>query len=104
MDRMTTQALLEAIDDRFHAEVELLAALVREPSDNPPGDCAGHADLTARALEGLGFEVERHVVPADAVAQAGATYACGAVLIARPKGVHGGLASYGCARIARLQR
>jgi succinyl-diaminopimelate desuccinylase len=71
MDRMTTQALLEAVDDCFDAEVEFLAALVRQPSDNPPGDCAGHADLAARALEALGFEVERHVVPADAVAQAG---------------------------------
>jgi acetylornithine deacetylase/succinyl-diaminopimelate desuccinylase family protein len=71
MERMTTQALFDAIDNRFDAEVEFLAALVRKPSDNPPGDCAGHADLTARALEALGFEVERHVVPADAVARAG---------------------------------
>jgi succinyl-diaminopimelate desuccinylase len=47
MDRMTTQALLETIDDRFNAEVEFLVALVRTPSDNPPGDCAGHADLGA---------------------------------------------------------
>jgi acetylornithine deacetylase/succinyl-diaminopimelate desuccinylase-like protein len=44
-----------------------LAALVRCPSDHPPGDCAAHADLAAGLLEGLGFVVERHVVPAELV-------------------------------------
>jgi acetylornithine deacetylase/succinyl-diaminopimelate desuccinylase family protein len=42
-----------------------LAALVRMPSDNPPGDCAAHAEATALLLEGLGFAVERHKVPDD---------------------------------------
>ncbi len=50
--------------DEAHA---FLAALVRCPSDNPPGDCAAHAELTARLLEGRGFLVERHVVPAELV-------------------------------------
>jgi len=45
------------------AEQEFLAALVRVPSDNPPGDCAAHAAAAAGLLEGLGFTVERHVVP-----------------------------------------
>jgi acetylornithine deacetylase/succinyl-diaminopimelate desuccinylase-like protein len=45
------------------AAQEFLAALVRVPSDNPPGDCAAHGEATARLLEGLGFTVERHVVP-----------------------------------------
>ncbi len=45
------------------AQVALLAALVRTPSDNPPGDCALHAARTAEALEALGFTVERHPVP-----------------------------------------
>jgi succinyl-diaminopimelate desuccinylase len=71
MERMTTQTLFDAIDRGFSAEVEFLATLVRKPSDNPPGDCAGHAALAARELEALGFEVERHVVPAEAVAGAG---------------------------------
>jgi succinyl-diaminopimelate desuccinylase len=71
MEQMTNQTLFDIIDRHFPAEVEFLAALVRKPSDNPPGDCAGHANLTARALEALGFDVERHVVPADAVAGAG---------------------------------
>jgi len=50
------------------AEAEaFLAALVRCPSDNPPGDCAAHAELAAGLLEGLGFAVERHVVSAALV-------------------------------------
>ena len=46
-----------------------LASLVRTPSDNPPGDCAGHAAVTAGLLEQLGFTVERHSVP-EALARA----------------------------------
>lgn len=50
---------------------EFLAALVRTPSDNPPGDCAPHAEITAGLLERLGFTVERDVVPAAACAAVG---------------------------------
>jgi acetylornithine deacetylase/succinyl-diaminopimelate desuccinylase-like protein len=50
---------------RRGAQTEFLAALVKRPSDNPPGDCAPHAALTAGMLESLGFTVERHVVPED---------------------------------------
>jgi acetylornithine deacetylase/succinyl-diaminopimelate desuccinylase-like protein len=46
-----------------------LAALVQTPSDNPPGDCAAHAERAAMLLEGLGFAVERHEVP-DALVRA----------------------------------
>jgi acetylornithine deacetylase/succinyl-diaminopimelate desuccinylase-like protein len=42
---------------------EFLAALVRTPSDNPPGDCAPHAAMTAGLLERLGFIVEQDMVP-----------------------------------------
>lgn len=42
-----------------------LAELVRVPSDNPPGDCAPHGERAATLLEQLGFEVERHPVPAS---------------------------------------
>ena len=58
--------------DRFHrraifrAQVEFLKALVRVPSDNPPGDCARHGEASAALLERLGFTVERHPVPDDA--------------------------------------
>jgi len=48
-----------------------LAALVRCPSDNPPGDCVTVADLAATLLEDLGFKVERHPVPAGIVAAHG---------------------------------
>lgn len=61
--------MTDIIDDNFPAEVAFLQSLVRMRSDNPPGDCAPHADAAATLLEGLGFTVERHPVPA-AVAQA----------------------------------
>ena len=48
-------------EDRF------LAELVKVPSDNPPGDCAPHARRAAELLEALGFTVERHAIPEDAV-------------------------------------
>ncbi|WP_428030132.1 ArgE/DapE family deacylase [Ancylobacter sp.] len=50
-------------NDRLAREVDFLKALVRVPSDNPPGDCAPHAEIAGRLLEELGFEVERHAVP-----------------------------------------
>ncbi len=59
------------IDANFQREVDFLKALVRVPSDNPPGDCARHAQVAAQALEGLGFAVERHPVPDDLVRQYG---------------------------------
>lgn len=66
---MTTDfsALATRIDRQFDREVGFLADLVRVPSDNPPGDCARHAEHTAEALTALGFEVERHPVPAALV-------------------------------------
>ena len=61
---MTTSTPISVlVDAAFASEVEFLAALVQTPSDNPPGDCAPHAHVTAQRLEGLGFKVERHVVP-----------------------------------------
>jgi succinyl-diaminopimelate desuccinylase len=56
--------LIDLIDSTFPAQVKFLAELVRVPSDNPPGDCAPHAQRTAQLLEGLGFSVERDEVPA----------------------------------------
>lgn len=44
-------------------EVAFLAQLVRQPSDNPPGDCTPAAELAVRLLTELGFQVERHRVP-----------------------------------------
>jgi len=56
--------LISLINSTFPDQVRFLAELVRVPSDNPPGDCAPHARRTAELLEGLGFSVERHEVPA----------------------------------------
>lgn len=64
-------ALRQFIDTHFDEQVRTLAQLVQCPSDNPPGDCAPHAELTARLLEGMDFEVERHAVPADFAATHG---------------------------------
>ena len=57
--------LREFLTAQESAETQFLAALVREPSDNPPGDCAKHAELTATLLEAIGFTVERHKVPTE---------------------------------------
>jgi acetylornithine deacetylase/succinyl-diaminopimelate desuccinylase-like protein len=56
--------LHEILLSQRQAREAFLAALVRAPSDNPPGDCAPHAAVAAGLLEGLGFGVERHPVPA----------------------------------------
>jgi succinyl-diaminopimelate desuccinylase len=61
--------LTSLINAAFPEQVKFLAELVRVPSDNPPGDCAPHAQRTAQLLEALGFTVERHRVP-DAEVQA----------------------------------
>lgn len=55
--------LVELVDAHAATQAEFLARLVRQPSDNPPGDCAPHARLAADLLEELGFKVERHSVP-----------------------------------------
>lgn len=68
---MNEKALLDRVDLNFESEVAFLSALVQRPSDNPPGDCAGHAEMAAKKLEQLGFAVERHDVPAEQVASAG---------------------------------
>jgi|SRR5690625_257928 len=56
--------------DRVAAEqLDMLATLVQIPSDNPPGDCANHAEAAAKLLEGMRFTVERHAVPKEIVAE-----------------------------------
>ena len=60
-------AFARLIDEAFEDQIRFLAAAVRQPSDNPPGDCAPHARAMAAALEALGLAVERHAPPADMV-------------------------------------
>ncbi len=62
-----TSEMLGFIDRNRDRQERLLADLVRIPSDNPPGDLAGAAAKAARLLDGLGFTVESHPVPADLV-------------------------------------
>jgi succinyl-diaminopimelate desuccinylase len=59
------------IDAHFDEQVGFLQALVRVPTDTPPGNNAPHAERTAALLKDFGFEAERHVVPEDAVRGAG---------------------------------
>ena len=65
MSEPATQAIEAYLAGRRGDQTRFLAELVNLPSDNPPGDCAPHAERAAALLEGLGFEVERHPVPAD---------------------------------------
>ena len=52
------------IDAHFDEEVRFLQALVRVPTDTPPGRNAPHAEKTAELLEPFGFAAEQHPVPA----------------------------------------
>ncbi|MFG6459547.1 ArgE/DapE family deacylase [Roseateles sp. BYS96W] len=59
------------IADHFDDEVRFLQQLVRIPTDTPPGNNTPHADRTAELLTQLGFEAEKHAVPAADVQAAG---------------------------------
>jgi len=61
----------EFVDRDFEREVQFLAELVKAPSDNPPGDCAPHAQRARELLEDLGLAVEVHEVPRAEVEAAG---------------------------------
>jgi succinyl-diaminopimelate desuccinylase len=67
----TRDLLLADIAARRAAREAFLAALVRTPSSNPPGDCAPLAEVAAAELEALGFSVERHPVSDDLVRRHG---------------------------------
>ena len=71
MNPTTYEALDAWIDAHFDEEVRFLQALVRVPTDTPPGNNAPHAERTAELLAGFGFTAERHAVPVPAVQQAG---------------------------------
>ncbi|WP_423453909.1 M20 family metallopeptidase [Ottowia sp. VDI28] len=53
------------IDQHFDEQVRFVQALVRVPTDTPPGNNAPHAERAAELLTGFGFEAERHPVPED---------------------------------------
>lgn len=62
-----SQRILDIIESHRQHEIAFLGELVEVASDNPPGDCEPHSDRAAELLEGLGFTVERHKVPAEDV-------------------------------------
>ncbi len=65
---MTAYAQLDAwIDQHFDEQVRFLQELVRVPTDTPPGNNASHAERTAELLRPMGFEAEKHAVPAAEV-------------------------------------
>ncbi|WP_119965566.1 M20 family metallopeptidase [Simplicispira lacusdiani] len=70
---MTTAytALDTWIDQHFDEEVRFLQALVRVPTDTPPGNNAPHAERTAELLQGFGYTAEKHAVPAAEVQACG---------------------------------
>jgi acetylornithine deacetylase/succinyl-diaminopimelate desuccinylase-like protein len=70
-DAAAYAALDRWIDAQFDAEVAFLQALVRVPTDTPPGDNAPHAERTAELLAAMGLAAERHPVPAAQVAARG---------------------------------
>ncbi|WP_088343380.1 MULTISPECIES: M20/M25/M40 family metallo-hydrolase [Rhodomicrobium] len=66
-----TAAIREFLEWSRDNQTAFLAALVKVPSDNPPGDCRPHAERAAALLEALGFTVERHDVPEELAARNG---------------------------------
>jgi succinyl-diaminopimelate desuccinylase len=69
---MTLDAQLDAwIDAHFEAQVRFLQALIRVPTDTPPGNNAPHARRTAELLYDLGLEAEKYPIPDAEVRAAG---------------------------------
>jgi len=68
---MTTKIDYSALDawinQHFDEEVRFLQALVRVPTDTPPGNNAPHAEAAAALLHGFGFTAEKYAVPAAEV-------------------------------------
>ena len=89
MTATTDYSALDAwIDQHFDEEVAFLQALVRVPTDTPPGNNAPHAERTAELLAPMGFEVERHAVP-QAEVQAYGMQSITNLIVRRPYGPPG---------------
>jgi succinyl-diaminopimelate desuccinylase len=59
------------VNQHFDEEVQFLQALVRVPTDTPPGNNAPHAERTAELLQTMGLEADKFPVPPDMVHAAG---------------------------------
>lgn len=67
-DPAARHAALDAwIAGHFDEQVAFLQALVRVPTDTPPGDNAPHAERTAELLAAMGLEAQRLPVPPEDV-------------------------------------
>ncbi len=66
-----TDAISRYLERQRDRQLAFLAALVRAPSDNPPGDCAPHAHVARTLLEGLGLPVAAYPVPEARARRAG---------------------------------
>ncbi|MBS0506356.1 MAG: M20/M25/M40 family metallo-hydrolase [Proteobacteria bacterium] len=76
------------IDQHFDEQVRFLQALVRVPTDTPPGNNAPHAERTAELIKDYGFEAEKHVVP-QADVQAYGMESITNLIVRRPYGSGG---------------
>jgi acetylornithine deacetylase/succinyl-diaminopimelate desuccinylase family protein len=65
--REQKELILKWIDDHFEQQVAFLQALVRIPTDTPPGNNAPFSEAVASMIETRGWPVERHPVPAQLV-------------------------------------
>ena len=59
------------VNQHFDEEVRFLQALVRVPTETPPGNNAPHAERTAELLQARGREVQKFPVPLEMVHAAG---------------------------------
>ncbi|WP_076592732.1 M20/M25/M40 family metallo-hydrolase [Herminiimonas arsenitoxidans] len=57
------QQIATWVDQHADEQIAFLAKVVQCPSDNPPGNCAPHALMTAALLEEMQFTVEQYAVP-----------------------------------------
>ena len=53
------------VNQHFDEEVRFLQALVRVPTDTPPGNNAPHAERAAELLQAMGLEAEKYPVPLE---------------------------------------
>jgi len=76
------------IDQHFDEQVQFLQALVRVPTDSPPGNTAPHAERTAELIAAWGFEAEKHPVPEQEVRDYGMQSITN-LIVRRPYGAGG---------------
>jgi acetylornithine deacetylase/succinyl-diaminopimelate desuccinylase-like protein len=76
------------IDAHFDYEVGFLQALVRVPTDTPPGNNAPHARRTAELLAQMGYSAEAYPVP-EAEVRAYGLQSVSNLIVRRPYGAPG---------------